>query len=341
MKINPNINSHQTVLKHKGLIGLGEKVTDKSKYITFIFIKVIACLTVVGIIPAFLLINHYYKKVARCTIHNDNVIIIQNLFERQIPPSKNQIDALYAKRLIHRDKYIHPDDIDEIKTELEHSKRQEDLKKPASQLQREFLQHISEEIPSLAETYGLNQQLVELIINADGLTKDSYETRKEQLHEIQEIIENVDPNIVEKFLYENLTAENLAGHVEQLELVIDLLKKWEGNAAQTACARAFVIASSESLLANKDNPKLDELYNSLIKAACQNKELSFSEDNAEQMGRALAIPIEHQLLINNDNDYERAIKTVINALDPPLFSFFNQKEKQRNTTIIETIKHHI
>jgi len=344
MNINPIINSHQAVLKHKGIISLGEKVTSKCKYITLLFIKIIACISLIGIIPVFLFINNYYKKIARKTILNENTLIIQNIFDQKITPSTKMIDVLYAKRLIHIDRYIHVDDIPEIKTAIEALKRQEDLNKTTDELQEEFKQQVSTTLPQLAATYGLELPLVEFIINEPGLKQETYDARKERLHEIQAIIENVPLAVVEKFLYNNLTAENLDEQLTQLEWVIDLLKKiaYKQNPAQKICAEAFVVASSEVLLENKDIPTLSALCKDLIDAACKYTELSFSEANAEAIGRALKISIEHQLIINEDNNYTSAINTVKEALDPPLFLLFTTDEKKKkNTTIIETIKHNI
>lgn len=339
MKITPTISSHQILLKRKGLIGLGENVTSRRKYITFIFVKVIACLTVVGILPAFLLIHNYYKKIAHQTIHNDNIFIIQHLFKRSNPPSPKAIEALYAKRLIHHGRYIHLDDVKDIQAELNRLELQESQTMSATQREAALKAKTKLEIPELMERYKLKKPLVKLVMLAEGLTNESYEARLAKLHEIQAIIEKAPPSFADKFLYNDLTAEDLEEHLLHLNHAIDLLNNCQGtakNQIRERCAEAFILASADRIIAHQEDLTIPPLYEKLIAAACNCEKFPTSKTNAKFLGRALALVAEEKLINRESEEYNDVLNDIAKALQPSFFKFFSHDQP-----LIQSIQRHL
>lgn len=107
------IQKHQNILNSQGLSKLGKTQLTRKEKVGIVFIHIFAALTLIGMIPAFLLIHRHYKKVGLQTIQKDNILQLNTLFNRTF--TKKEVDLLYARKLIVTHQYLSQKNLEEIK----------------------------------------------------------------------------------------------------------------------------------------------------------------------------------------------------------------------------------
>lgn len=122
--VSPKINTHiKTYENKKSLYKLGLSVTSKGRKAAFILVQIFACFTLVGIIPAFILINRHYKKIGLQTIQNDNKQVLNAIFEKTF--STQELKDLCNKKLLMTNRYLGDKEIDAIRAHFEQKPKEE------------------------------------------------------------------------------------------------------------------------------------------------------------------------------------------------------------------------
>jgi len=121
----PSMQSHIETLKTKGLYNLGQNVTSTRKKVGFLFAQIFAIFSIIGIIPTFILISRYFKKVALDTIQKDNKDRLDAVFEKTF--NKTEITNLYKEKLLPTNQYLTDNQLQAINTHLEGKPQNEPL----------------------------------------------------------------------------------------------------------------------------------------------------------------------------------------------------------------------
>lgn len=296
--VSPKINTHiQTYKKNKNsLYKLGLSVTSKGRKAAFILVQIFACFTLVGIIPAFILISRHYKKVGLQTLQNDNKQVLNAIFEKTF--STEELKDLCNKKLLITNRYLGNKEIDAIRAHFEQKPKEETAED--TELSESQINHT----PPHNDDTSVDESDNDGNPSSTNGTEES-QTSTHNTEDSEEVEESSEDTTIDE------TEEEPQDPVQEL---------------QTLLIRSLPNTSSEK---NEDYEKDLQIIGE--KAAVTMQEKGWTA--RETVERLLSV-FGRCLDRNNDGDHHRAVRHLKEAFDPTIatavFGIFGTDTQKRN-----------